>query len=148
MKTLIVSISTHHGNTQKIAQAIAGALDAEIVQPQNVRPESLDGYDLIGFGSGIYNGKHHKALIEMIEKLPLQAGKKAFVFSTNTFGLKKLHEPLKKLLAEKGYGVIREFSCPGFIDFGLTKYFFGGLSKNRPNGDDLNNAGEFARRLI
>jgi len=31
MKTIIVCLSEHHGNTKKIAEAMAAALDAEVI---------------------------------------------------------------------------------------------------------------------
>ena len=33
-------------------------------------PEEIQGYDLIGFGSGIYDGMHHKELLHLAERLP------------------------------------------------------------------------------
>ena len=43
-------------------------MNAKIVKVDNVRPEELAEYDLIGFGSGIYGLKHHKDLIGFIDK--------------------------------------------------------------------------------
>ncbi|MCK5177141.1 MAG: flavodoxin, partial [Candidatus Aenigmarchaeota archaeon] len=56
----IICISIHHGNTKKIAKAMAKVLDADILEPANIDILSLDKYELIGFGSGIYGWKHHK----------------------------------------------------------------------------------------
>ena len=53
MKTLIVCVSEHHGNTKKIAGAMAAVLDAEVSHPDDVNVEALGDYDLIGLGSGI-----------------------------------------------------------------------------------------------
>ena len=147
-KVLIICVSVHHGNTLKIARAMGEIFNSEIVEPENFNPEDLANYDLIGFGSGIYNQKHHQRIFSFIAKLPLQNNKKAFVFSTNTFGLKKLHQPLKVKLGEKGFNIIGEFSCPGFINYGITKYFFGGISKKRPNDNDLVNARDFSKNIL
>ena len=59
MRFLLVVVSYHHKNTEKIAQIFAKVLDAEIKTPQQINPEELKGYELIGFGSGIYSSKHH-----------------------------------------------------------------------------------------
>ena len=67
MKSLIVLFSYNHNNTQKVAEVMAKVLDAEIKSPQQSNPEELKQYDLVGFGSGIYFGKHHKELLEFAE---------------------------------------------------------------------------------
>jgi flavodoxin len=61
MKTLIVVYSYHHNNTQKVAEVFAKVLDAQIETPQQINPEELQDYDLVGFGSGIDTGKNYKA---------------------------------------------------------------------------------------
>ena len=81
MKTLIIYKSISHKNTEKVAKVIGEVLDAKLAQPEEIDPSSLAGYDLIGFGSGIYFGKHHKALLKFVGTLPPQ-NKAAFVFST------------------------------------------------------------------
>ena len=60
-------------------------LDAQIKTPQQIDPEELQEYNLIGFGSGIYGEKHHKLLLDLADKLPQVTNKKAFIFSTCTF---------------------------------------------------------------
>lgn len=57
MRSLLVLVSYHHHNTEKIARVFADVLDAPIKTPQQVNPEELREYDLAGFGSGIYGGK-------------------------------------------------------------------------------------------
>ncbi len=44
----------------------------------------------------------------------------------------------------KGFIVISEFICKGFMNYSFTKYIFGGLNKKRPNELDFNNATDFA----
>jgi len=39
MKTLIVCLSVHHGNTKKIADAMAAVLDAEVIGPGDANGE-------------------------------------------------------------------------------------------------------------
>ncbi|HZE15947.1 MAG TPA: flavodoxin domain-containing protein [Mycobacterium sp.] len=54
MKSLIVCVSTSHGNTRRITYRMAEVLDAEVVDSESVDPETIREYDLVGFGSGIY----------------------------------------------------------------------------------------------
>jgi flavodoxin len=83
MKALLIVYSYHHNNTQKIAEGFAKVLDAQIVTPQQTNPQELQGYDLIGFGSGIDSGKHYKELLDFAESLPEVSGKNALIFSTS-----------------------------------------------------------------
>lgn len=148
MKTLIVYMSIHHSNTEKIAKAIAGILDAKLVKLNEVNINKLAEYDLIGFGSGIYFFKHHKSLLSLIDKLSLQKNKKAFIFSTRGIGpVWYYHRPLKRKLLKKDFEIIGEFSCRGFDTVGPFK-IIGGISKGRPNEKDLENARKFAKDLL
>jgi len=70
MKTLIVYTSVHHQNTEKVAKVMAEELEADLTPTGDAQPEALATYDLIGFGSGIYFGKHHKTLLRFVETLP------------------------------------------------------------------------------
>jgi len=77
MSALIVLFSYHHKSTEKIAQDIAPIIGAETKAPQQIGPVEFSNYDLVGFGSGIYFGKHHKVLLEFADRLSQQNGKKA-----------------------------------------------------------------------
>jgi len=57
MNSLIIYQSIHHNNTEKIAQIMAKELNADLVKINQVKDLDVSGYDLIGFGSGIYFGK-------------------------------------------------------------------------------------------
>ena len=81
MKALILYKSIHHKNTEKIAKAIAEELNADIYDIDKVSSDIIENYDLIGFGSGIYFGKHHKSLFKFLDKIN-KTNKKAFIFST------------------------------------------------------------------
>jgi len=79
VKSLLVVFSYHHGNTNKIAEVFARVLDAQIKNAQQVAPEELLDYGLIGFGSGIYDETHHESLFDLVDRIPQVAGKKAFI---------------------------------------------------------------------
>ena len=150
MKTVIIYISIHHGNTERIAKAMAEILTSELLEPHEVDVNALSKYDLIGFGSGIYSQKHHKALLNLVDKLPKAENKKAFIFSTS--GMRKMRlfnkfgRPLKEKLLEKGFDIIGEFSCRGFDTVWPFK-LIGGIGKGRPNKEDLQQAKNFAKDL-
>ena len=150
MRSLLVLVSYHHHNTEKIAQVFAKVLDAPIKTPRQVNPEGLQEYSLIGFGSGIYGAKHHEDLLDLADRLPEVIDKKAFIFSTSAMtGEAKVardHSLLREKLQSKGYMIVDEFSCRGFNTNSFLK-LFGGMNKGRPNAEDLKNAEEFAAGL-
>jgi len=150
MKSMIILISYHHKNTEKVAQTIASTLGAEIKTPQQADLNALSNYDLVGFGSGVYLGKLDKKLLEFADKIPQVTGKKVFIFSTSGRtgkGAAKFHQQLKEKLQSKGLTVIGEFNCGGFDTYGLLK-IGGGLNKGRPNANDLKQAETFAQNLL
>ncbi len=106
----------------------------------------LEGYDLIGFGSGIYFGSHHKAMLALVDSLPEVKGKKAFIFSTSGRGGTGFHKHLKGKLLAKEFEIVGEFACKSFDTYSLLK-IIGGINKGRPDEDDLREAGLFARKL-
>ena len=147
MKTLVIYVSTHHGNTKKIAEVIAEVLQAPLKRVDEVNVGEVEDYELIGFGSGIYAGRHHKGLFGFVEKLPSCLGKKAFIFSTKGGTPTFLnHWLLRKRLLSRGFEVVGEFSCKGFDTFGPLR-FIRGLNKGRTNERDLSNARVFAEGL-
>jgi flavodoxin len=147
MRSILVLFSYHHHNTQKIAEVFAAVLDAQINSPKELVPEELQQYDLIGFGSGIYDGKHHRDLLDLADRLPSVDGKKVFLFSTSyDRRIELIHSSLRTRLESKGYAIIDEFNCGGFNTNSFLKYF-GGLNKGRPNAEDLKRAEEFAQGL-
>ncbi len=160
MKTLLIVYSYHHNNTQKVAEAMATVLDAQIKTPQQVEPQELAGYDLVGFGSGIDSGKHYQPLLDLADRLPKANGSKVFVFST--FGapisllskdaeayddaIAKNHRALVEKLQLKGYINVGQFACGGFNTNNFIKYL-GGVNKGKPDAHDLKDAEDFAQGL-
>lgn len=150
MKSLLIVYSYHHNNTQKVAEAMAKTLEAEIRTPQQTQQEELKNYDLVGFGAGIDSGKHYKVLLDFTDNLPNVDAKRAFIFSTaGVTGDKKRekdHSRLREKLQAKGYSIIAEFQCKGFNTNSFLKVF-GGMNKDSPTSEDLKNAEQFAENL-
>ena len=130
---------------------MAEQLKAELAAPADVTEDMLSKYELIGFGSGIYNRKHHQSLFDMLKRLPDQAEKKAFIFSTNSCGpgyfSEQLHKPLRDALKQKGFRVLGEYCCKGFMDHSFIKWFDGGINKEHPDKNDLERAKAFVENL-
>ena len=154
LRSLVVVFSYHHNNTEKIANACANVLGAEVKTPQQVKPEEIAEYDLVGFGSGIYGATFDPSVLDLADRLPYAEGKKAFLFSTygapafvaNREFVEKNHSQIREKLQAKGYAVIGEFGCAGWNTNSFLKYF-GGLNKGKPDAEDLRNAKAFARDI-
>jgi flavodoxin len=146
--------SYHHKNTEKIARVIAEVLDAPVKTPQQVRPDEMLAYDLVGFGSGIYSSTFDPSILALVDRLPQVNNKKAFLFSTygapaiiaNREFIEHNHSQIREKLKVKGYTVIGEFGCAGWNTNSFLKYF-GGLNKGKPDAKDLMNAESFSRDI-
>lgn len=145
LKRLIIYSSIHHGNTQKIAEAMAEILGAELYKTNELKDISFERYDLIGFGSGIFHGKHHAKLYSIIENANIM-GKDVFVFSTSGTGNEKNNRPLIELLKSCGAFIKGSFSCKGYDTYGIFK-LIGGIAKGHPNNKDLERARNFVNGL-
>jgi flavodoxin len=128
-----------------VATAIAGVIGAPVVRPEEFDVGTAGDYDLIGLGSGIYHGKHHKNLTALAEKLP-NSDKSVFIFSTAGKGDINQHKYLGLIIANKGYRNAGEFICKGWDTWGPFK-FIGGINRGLPNEAMLEQARDFAKTL-
>ncbi|MFD7912865.1 flavodoxin family protein [Streptomyces sp. NPDC059752] len=171
MKTLLVCTSVSHGNTRRVARAMAEVLDARVVAPVEVEVSDLPGYDLVGFGSGVFSQRLHRDLLGFARSVPrprprprsrsrsrsrprlgsrsTASTRRAFVFATS--GLPELAfapftRPLVRLLEGRGFEVVDTFTCRA-LDTWMPFRLIGGIDKQRPDEDDLAAARAFARRL-
>ena len=147
-KTLIICVSIHHGNTRRIAEAMAEEIQADLVTPDQVCPEQLDDYDLVGWGSGIYFGRHAESLRQLAIGLPCQP-RQTFIFSTAGLPFLRawFHASLRTALQTRECTVVGEFSCRGWDTVGPLAWI-GGIDRNHPDENDLRRARSFARSLI
>lgn len=147
MKTIVIYESVHHGNTKKIADVIVKTLGADEMKAEDVNIDTVKDYDVIGFGSGIFYSKFHKNILQLIDKLPDLRGKKTFIFTTSGTGNVKYNDSIKEKLENHNLEIIGNFACNGFDTFGPFK-LMGGISKGRPNEEDLKNAEKFAEHVL
>ena len=82
MRTLLVVESKHCGNTRRLAEAMAAAVpDTLVTDTKGVQAYDLNAFDLVGFGSGIYQGGFDRRIVKLIESFSDMPAK-AFVFSS------------------------------------------------------------------
>jgi flavodoxin len=100
MKTIMCFVSSHHGNTLKVANAINDVVKGELVDLERANPSTvqLDGYDLIGLGSGVYRFNMSKKLFALVEKTDLK-NRKVFLFASSASGQSFWFNQLKPSLS-------------------------------------------------
>lgn len=150
MKTAIVYFSKHHGNTEKLLNAIKSNSSDDIMlfdasKFKNLDLLDLSEYDLIGYASGIYYSKFDKRILNFA-KSHTPSGKN--VFFVYTYGTEKpgYTKAITEAVAYSGATIIGEYGCLGFNTFGPFK-LIGGMAKNHPNNDEINGAVSFYNNL-
>ena len=142
MKILLIVKSTHQQNTLKIAEAMSEVAPLTVVELENANCYNLFDYDIVGFGSGIYYGRHDKEVIKFVEDLP---DKHLYSFVISTSGSakhSKYNKALATLLEKKNKPVLGTFGCKGLDKFFIFK-LFGGLNKTHPDENDFDKAQQF-----
>ena len=145
MKIAICYYSRHHGNTLKVLEAMAREAETDLIDVTARRAVRLEGYDCVGFASGIYGSAFHPSVANFARQY-LPQGKP--VFFVYTYGGFKGAGPksVAKVAQAKGCPVLGEFGCKGYDTFGPFK-LVGGIAKGHPDGRDLDNARRFCREL-
>lgn len=128
------------GNTEKLACAIAEALNT-IAEPIGKEQISFsDPVDLLFIGDGIYFGKANKRILTFIDRLDPKMIRNVAVFATYG-GQVKIGTDIKKLLQNKSLKVVGEpFTCKG------QSWLF--LNHSHPNETDIKKAREFAYNTV
>lgn len=146
MKTAICYYSRHHGNTLKVAQAMALEGEVDLIDVTTRQAVRLEGYDCIGLASGIYGFEFQKAVVEFARQY-LPNGKPVFFLYTYGGAKGTGAKAVAEVAREKDCPILGEFSCKGFDTFGPFK-MIGGIAKGHPDQKDLENARAFYREMI
>ena len=141
MKTAIIYVSTHHGNTKKLADAIAAKNEITLIDATREKTVNLSGYDRIAFASGIAYGKFYPPMLKFMEE-NLPEEKKVFFLYTYGAKRKGYSDAAKKIALGKKAEILGEYSCPGFDTIGPFKVI-GGIAKGHPTEDEIAGAVSF-----
>jgi len=150
----VIVTPSERGGAARLASAMAARLGACVVSPAGVTVEELGRASLLGLGSGIFDQAHHKALLELAERLPALPGRKVFIFSTSGvsrqkapgFGAEDPHKVLRELLNARGCEIVGEFNCVGYNDNSFL-FLIGGINRGHPDVKDIALAEAFADSL-
>ncbi|MCL1970598.1 MAG: hypothetical protein FWF66_03980 [Candidatus Bathyarchaeota archaeon] len=143
MKPLVI-YSSHRCNTEKVALAIAQAVNCEAIKLDKtfdplIMP-SLDDYGLIFLGTGIRGGEPYVELLNFLKNVNLGKGKQFVLFMTWAGGgasNKLAYEGVKQALEIKGQHLAADY----FICLGQTFRF---TRRGRPNKTDIAEAKKWA----
>ena len=145
MKTAICYYSRHHGNTRKVLEAMAQEGEVDLIDVTTRQAVRLEGYDCIGFASGIYGFDFQKSVAAFARQY-LPQGKPVFFVYTYGGAKGSGAKAVAEIAKEKHCPVLGEFSCKGYDTFGPFK-LVGGIAKGHPNERDLKRARSFYRNL-
>jgi flavodoxin len=139
----IVIYSTHRGNTEKVAEAIAQAAGGKAIKlTENFDPKTLplEGIDTVFLGTGIRGGEPYVELLNYLKAADLGTGKRFLLFMTWAGGgasNKLAYECVKNALEVRG----QHLEPDVFICLGQT---FGFTHRGHPNEGDLADAKKWA----
>jgi flavodoxin len=145
--TAIVIYSTHRGNTEKVAEAIAEAANCKTVKlAENFDASTLplSGIDTVFLGTGIRGGEPYVELLNYLKSADLGTGKRFLLFMTWAGGgasNKLTYEGVKKALEDRG----QQLEPDVFICLGQT---FGFTRRGHPNEGDLADAKKWATQKL
>ncbi|MDD2647806.1 MAG: flavodoxin domain-containing protein [Eubacteriales bacterium] len=145
MKTAVVVMSKHHGNTRKLVDAIAREHEITVIDAGANSSTDLSGYDCIGFASGIAYGKFYKQIGDIIEN-DLPSGKKVFFLYTCARNDKDFAAHEREQAQKKGCKVLGVYGCSGFNTYSVLK-LIGGINKGHPDESELRGAVDFFAAL-
>jgi flavodoxin len=135
----IVIYSTHRVNTEKVALAIAQAIECQAVKlTENFDTSTLPltDYDTIILGTGIRGGEPYVELLNFLKTADFGSDKRFFLFMTWAGGgvsNKLAYQGVKKALEARG----QQLDADYFLCLGVT---FGFTRRGHPNETDLNEA--------
>ena len=146
MKSVIVYTSKHHGNTKKLVDAIAERFGVDTVDAAAQKTAELDGYDIIGFASGVSYGKYYQPLLQF-EEQNLPRGKKVFFIHTAGDPGEKHSSEAKDIARKKECVILGTYFCRGYDTYGPFK-LIGGIAKGHPTPEEIQGAVGFFGEII
>ena len=146
MKTVIVYYSQHHGNTNKLINAIAAVDPSVVLIDVTTSPSAnLSEYDRIGFASGVYFSSFAKQIIAFADA-HLPENKNVFYIYTHGAPKGDFLKAMREIADKKHCKELGEYRCQGYDTFGPFK-LVGGIAKGHPTEDEIAGAVEWYRKL-
>lgn len=139
MKTAIIYVSVHHGNTIKVVEAMAETLSADLINLTKQKNVNIADYDIIGLASGCFYRNMHERIMKFAIETDFLERQSVFLICTCGVAYRDYTKSTKRILSNKGVEVLGSFQCRGFDTFGPFGKI-GGIAKGHPNEKDLSRA--------
>lgn len=102
------------GNTKRLAQAIANALNTQIMDISETLPSTIEIFDTLILGTPVEGSSPAKETAAFIEGMKRREGGKSILFCTyRIFGNNRTMNTMEKELKRKGYQTILKVSKKG-----------------------------------
>ena len=145
MKSIIIYESTHHGNTKKLVDAIAGKHQVEAVSIENADSIDLSAYEMIGLAAGIAFGKFYRRMEKFAESI--SSGSRVFLLYTCGNPSDGYVKSITRTLESNGAKVMGSYGCKGYDTYGPFK-LIGGIAKGHPTEEEIIGAVAFYDKII
>ncbi|NCA97266.1 MAG: hypothetical protein EOM77_03690 [Bacteroidia bacterium] len=147
MKILMIVESRHLGNTRKVVDAMNEVVPMTIVDTKGATTLNLDDFDLLGFASGIYMGRHDVRLLKFANTLPFDKRPCFIVSTSGGQDYTENNKTLINILEHKNKDVLGVYSCLGLDKFFVLR-LMGGMNKGHPDQTELKQAQDFIVTLV
>ena len=126
---------TKTGNTKKLAEAIASAVN---VEAKTVDEPLTEDVDILFLGSAVYAAGIDQKIKDFIKSINVNVGE-VVNFSSAAL-IESTYKQVKKEVEAKGLKMSEdEFHCRGAFKF---------VHRGKPDDNDLKNVQEFAKRIV
>lgn len=170
MKVLITYYSGT-GNTKKVAEAIKTGIsqhEVELKPVNEVEPASLNSYDLVFLGSGIYAFNVSRRITKLVKKAQTLPSKVAYFYTHESIDFwPDAFKSVNKIIENTNCELLGEFDCCGenLVELAeeqrqakwstmspeekqKAEEIFLNHVKGHPNEEDLKNAKKFAESIL
>ena len=167
---ILITFFSNTGNTEKVANSMKDGLtdyDVDMIPVKDVDPKTLNSYDIVFLGSGVYASRIDKSVLTLVKKAVPDLPAKLAYFCTHA-SLKLYQEPFKRInniAKEHNCEIVGKFDCIGEnlgipldTQLGMLKKLSEDQRekakkdmaeiKGRPNEMDIENAKNFAISLV
>ncbi|MHA1268419.1 MAG: flavodoxin family protein [Candidatus Helarchaeota archaeon] len=161
---ILICYHSETGNTELVAKNIAKGFENEdltILPAKDVDPASINSYDIVFLGTGVYAGGVGKSLSNLI-KLITEFPKKVALFYTHTNPDPAYHgkafKKIKKILEKNNVDIIGQFDCIGEnknkkiteMLIKMSPELKSGIESaiGHPDSKDLEDATNFAKSIL
>lgn len=144
-RIVIVYASNHHGNTRKLVEAISEDQNITLIDAAAEPYADLEGFDLIGFASGIDFGCFYDCVVQFL-KNNLPEKKKVFFLFTCAKVSERFISRIREEAAKKKAECLGAYGCRGYNTYGPWK-LVGGMNRNHPNAAEIAEGRRFLQSL-